>query len=283
MLGGVTGAVAGSRYDHARRWLRLTPLSAILIGVLAAAVCHLWRCGRRSSSSSMTHSTCIAVHFIGGVVGSLPGGPVQRQGSELDRRRPVCSTAAGFTLLGWQTVALVSVVAYSFCVTWLIAGGDPEVDGPASGVGRRGVSRHRPARYGGVPLQSRMGLGRGTRGHAGGAERHRASRSTPEPGWLNWHWSPPSSISDSTRVAELEHGLYRGRCVHDRRRARLMCTWRTSTKTTVRNEARSTDIVERLRIEVLVPRDRLEDVEAAFEHFSTGQRPGFTQPVEARS
>ena len=51
---------------------------------------------------------------------------------------------------------------------------------------------------------------------------------------------------------------------------------------TVRNDVRSTSVVEQLRVEVLVRRDRADATRSAFaDHTSAGPRPGFI--LEVRS
>ena len=52
---------------------------------------------------------------------------------------------------------------------------------------------------------------------------------------------------------------------------------------TIRNGVRSTNVVPQLRVEVLVPRDRVEDTRSAFDlHTHGGPRPAFTLDVGPR-
>ena len=51
---------------------------------------------------------------------------------------------------------------------------------------------------------------------------------------------------------------------------------------TVRNDVRSTSVVDQLRVEVLVTRDRADDTRSAFaDHTSAGPRPGFMLDVRS--
>jgi Amt family ammonium transporter len=118
VLGGVTGAVAGlATITPAAGFV--STLGAVAIGVLAGAVCSLALklkvLGKFDDALDV-----IAVHFVGGIVGSLLVGffgsaeinPAGKDG---------IFYGGGAALLGHQVVALVSVIAYSFIATLLIA------------------------------------------------------------------------------------------------------------------------------------------------------------------
>ncbi|MEV0457605.1 ammonium transporter [Catellatospora methionotrophica] len=120
VLGAVTGAVAGlATITPAAGYV--TTLSALLIGALAGLVCHL-ALRLKFTFRFDDALDVVAVHFVGGVLGTLLVGffasravnPVSADG---------LLTGGGPGLLGDQAVALLSVVVFSFCLTWLIATG----------------------------------------------------------------------------------------------------------------------------------------------------------------
>ena len=278
VLGGVTGAVAGlATITPAAGYV--DTMSAVLIGALAAAVCHLALRAKVFFKYDDALDV-IAVHFVGGVLGIAPGGSLRRQGGEQIGADGLFY-GGGLTLLGWQTVALASVIAYSFCMTWLIAVGiqrtiglrvDPADEGSLDTV-QQGMEAYHLSRV--------LGLG---------AE----PSATTSAARADDHVVPVEATSTdvvlltvllelrSTQVGELKQALIAaGASTIIVSEAHVYAG--DVEATTVRNDARSTDILERLRVEVVVPRDHLAGAETAFERFSTGQRPGFTQPVEARS
>jgi ammonium transporter len=120
VLGGVTGAVGGlATITPAAGYVNTT--SAVAIGVLAGLVCHL-ALRLKTVFKYDDALDVIAVHFVGGVLGSLLVG--------LFGDEAINSIGAdglfyggGFSLLGDQVLALVCVIAFSFVVTWLIAMG----------------------------------------------------------------------------------------------------------------------------------------------------------------
>lgn len=119
-IGAVTGAVAGLAtitpcvgYVHT--------LSALVIGALAGLICHgalrLKRLFRFDDALDV-----IAVHFVGGSLGSLLLGLFgQRSINPIGRDGLFFGGGAG--LLGEQCLALISVIAFAFTITWLIAMG----------------------------------------------------------------------------------------------------------------------------------------------------------------
>ena len=118
VLGGVTGAVAGLA--------TITPCagyvnsySAILIGALAGLLCHLAL--RLKVFLRLDDALdVIAVHFMGGVLGSFLLGFFGNHGINSIGANGLFF-GGGVHLLGNQVLAIAAVVAYSFCLTWLIA------------------------------------------------------------------------------------------------------------------------------------------------------------------
>lgn len=120
VLGGVTGAVGGlATITPAAGYVNTT--SAVAIGVLAGVVCHL-ALRLKTVFKYDDALDVIAVHFVGGVLGSLLVGffgdeAINSIGAD------GLFFGGGFSLLGDQILALACVIAFSFVVTWLIAMG----------------------------------------------------------------------------------------------------------------------------------------------------------------
>lgn len=276
VLGGVTGAVAGlATITPAAGYV--STLSAVVIGAVAAAVCH-FALRAKTYFKFDDALDVIAVHFVGGVLGSLLLG--------LFGEEAINSIGAdglffggGFTLLGWQIVALASVIAFSFCGTWLIAIAIEKTMGlrvdPADeemlDAAQQGMEAYH---FGHV-----LGLGE-------------ATTLAEVPGSVQD--LPISAGTEGTEVALLTAfiGLESTRVVELKRAliaAGAFAIIASEThiyegdvhETTIRNDTRATDILERMRVEVVVPDDRLNEVKAAFEEFSSGRRPWFSQAVRA--
>ena len=118
VLGAVTGAVAGLA--------TITPCagyvdtySAIIIGGLAGLICHLAL--RLKVFLHLDDALdVIAVHFIGGVLGTFLLGFFGDNSINSIGANGLFYGGGGH-LLGEQVLAIVVVVAFSFCLTWLIA------------------------------------------------------------------------------------------------------------------------------------------------------------------
>ena len=118
VLGGVTGAVGGlATITPAAGYVNTT--SAVLIGALAGLVCHL-ALRLKTFFKYDDALDVIAVHFIGGVLGSLLVGFFGEHSVNSIGADGVFF-GGGFSLLGEQVLALAVVIAFSFIVTWLIA------------------------------------------------------------------------------------------------------------------------------------------------------------------
>ena len=118
VLGGVTGAVAGLA--------TITPCagyvsaySALLIGVIAGLVCQ-FALKIKAIFRLDDALDVVAVHFAGGVLGSLLLGFFAETAINPAGANGVFH-GGGFALLGHQAIALICVVAFSFALTWLIA------------------------------------------------------------------------------------------------------------------------------------------------------------------
>jgi len=118
VLGSVTGAVAGlATVTPAAGYV--STMSALAIGALAGVVCHL-ALRLKTWFRFDDALDVIAVHFVGGVLGTLLVGFF---GEEAINPIGVDGVifGGGFGLLGEQVLALVVVIAFSFVVTWLVA------------------------------------------------------------------------------------------------------------------------------------------------------------------
>ena len=120
VLGGVTGAVGGlATITPAAGYVNTT--SAVIIGALAGLVCHV-ALRLKNVFKYDDALDVIAVHFVGGVLGSLLVAFFGEQSINSIGADGVFF-GGGFGLLGDQVLALASVIAFSFVVTWLIAMG----------------------------------------------------------------------------------------------------------------------------------------------------------------
>ncbi len=96
----------------------VSPLGAIAIGGIAGAVCCLaieWKF-RLGFDDSLD---VVGVHLVGGILGTLLIGVFATEAAPNGRSGLL--DGGGFELLGVQTVATVATLAFSFCVTWIIA------------------------------------------------------------------------------------------------------------------------------------------------------------------
>ena len=120
VLGGVTGAVGGlATITPAAGYVSTT--SAIIIGALAGLVCHV-ALRLKVVFKYDDALDVIAVHFVGGMLGSLLVGFFGEEAINSIGADGVFF-GGGFGLLGEQVLALAVVIAFSFAGTWLIAMG----------------------------------------------------------------------------------------------------------------------------------------------------------------
>ena len=118
VLGAVTGAVAGlATITPAAGYV--STLSAVAIGALAGGVCHL-ALRLKVVFRYDDALDVIAVHFVGGLLGSLLVG-FFGEASINSIGADGVFFGGGFGLLGEQVLALAVVIAFSFVATWLIA------------------------------------------------------------------------------------------------------------------------------------------------------------------
>jgi Amt family ammonium transporter len=273
VIGGVTGAVAGlATITPAAGYV--STLSALMIGVLAGLVCHV---ALRAKTFFKFDDALdvIAVHFVGGILGTLLVG-FFGEAAINDIGADGLFFGGGAGLLGWQIVALVSVIAFSFCLSWLIA----------SGIEKTIGLRVDPADEGRLD-QAQQGMDAYHFGQVVGLGGDRATVGEAIPTVLADHDGPVVLVTaivdlDDAKVAELKEALVRAGA------SRIVATeahvFSGGVETvTIRNQQRAIDFAKRARIEVLAPRSRSAEITAAFEQFASGDRPWFTVDVDSMS
>ena len=274
VLGGVTGAVAGlATVTPCAGYVTTT--SAIIIGLVAAAVCHF---ALRAKAFFRYDDALdvIAVHFVGGVLGSLLLG--------LFGKKAVNSIGAdglfyggGLTLLGWQVVALASVIAFSFVLTWLIAMAiektiglrvSPEDEGSLD-VRQQGMDAYHVSHV--------LGFG------------HEAPTETPAPAapipargsTVIGAESLVTALIDpeTTDMVGLRQALLAAGATTIIVSEAHVLTAET-TEVTIRHDVRTTNVVPLLRVEVLVPGDRVDEARSALDAHTSGDvRAGFATDI----
>jgi Amt family ammonium transporter len=108
-LGAASGAVAGL-VAITPSGAAVNPFGALLIGVLAGAVCS-WAVSLKYKLGFDDSLDVVGVHLVGGLLGTLLVGVLATGG------------VGGLTQLGKQAAGAFSVMGYSFVVTWLLAKG----------------------------------------------------------------------------------------------------------------------------------------------------------------
>jgi Amt family ammonium transporter len=106
-LGTASGAVAGL-VAITPAGAHINALGALLVGVTAGAVC-CWAVGWKYRLGFDDSLDVVGVHLVGGLIGTLLVGVLATGG------------AAGLAQLGTQAVGALSVLGYSFAVSWLLA------------------------------------------------------------------------------------------------------------------------------------------------------------------
>jgi len=118
VLGAATGAVAGlATITPCAGYVNV--LSAIAIGGIAGLVCHL-ALHLKTRFRFDDALDVIAVHFVGGVLGSLLLGFFAQTAINSDSANGLLF-GGGLNLLAAQALAVVVVAVFSFVVSWLIA------------------------------------------------------------------------------------------------------------------------------------------------------------------
>ena len=118
VLGGVTGAVGGlatitPAAGYVSTW------AAAVIGLLAGIICH-FALGLKNLIRVDDALDVLAVHFIGGILGTLLVGFFGEKAINAIGRDGVFH-GGGWGLLGEQVLALASVIAFAFVLSFVIA------------------------------------------------------------------------------------------------------------------------------------------------------------------
>jgi Amt family ammonium transporter len=97
----------------------ITPLGAIVLGLVAGAVC-AFAVGLKYKLGYDDSLDVVGVHMVGGIVGALLIGFLATTAVN-DAGADGLFAGGGFELLGKQAVAVLATLAYSFVVTYVIA------------------------------------------------------------------------------------------------------------------------------------------------------------------
>jgi Amt family ammonium transporter len=281
VLGGVSGAVAGLA--------TITPcagyvstLSSIAIGIIAGLVCHtatrLKFLLRYDDALDV-----IAVHFVGGALGTLLLGffgestinPLGRDGVFF---------GGGGRLLGAQAAALASVAAYAFVVSWVLAVLVQKTIGLRAARAdeqdldrvQQGLSAYHLGTVHNLPGAG----GSRTAPSSRRARRNRPPLATPVRhsakvviGYVDAAHVRVDELTDALRrvgaisIAVSESHLHTGRP-----RIEMF-----------RGYQRNVELTEQLRVEILTPEERIPEVMTVLEKHDPAPIPAFIQSPEIRS
>jgi Amt family ammonium transporter len=118
-LGAASGAVTGL-VAITPSCASVTPVGSIALGLIAGAVC-AYAVGLKYRFGFDDSLDVVGVHLVGGAVGSILIGLLAAPSSVMGATGVLYGGGAdGWTLLGKQTVAVLSVGAFSFAVAFLI-------------------------------------------------------------------------------------------------------------------------------------------------------------------
>lgn len=268
-IGGITGAVAGLA--------TITPcagyvstFSALAIGALAGLVCH-WGLRLKTLFHFDDALDVIAVLFVGGALGSLLVGVFGEQAVNSIGHDGLLF-GGGLTLLGEQCLALVSVIAFSFAATWLIAMGIEKT------VGLRLAPEDQ------VDIdqkQQGMDAYHVNPAFVVGGESAGVVAAAPSQGDLV---TEPAAVEHRLITVILETidpGRLREALLAAGAVSIVVSEAHAANSDTgslqFRGQRQDLAFSERLRVEVLVPEDRVEAAIAAFNEFSSGHRGGYMQ------
>jgi len=292
VVGAVSGAVAGLA--------TITPcagfvntLSAGAIGAIAGLVCQtalrLKYLLRLDDALDV-----LAVHFVGGMLGSLLLGLFgQRAVNGLGRDGLFFGGGVG--LLGAQTLAVVVVVAFSFVLTWLIATAVQTTIGlRVDRSEETNLDQHQQglAAYHLDPVSSLPGSAQPT-AKATGPDG--AVTATADGGGTAGPTTPPAPAARTLDRGRLVTGLLDPELVDsgELRNALLSAgavsivvaeahaAAGTPVPQVVRGHQRNLELVDRLRVDVLVSERDVPAILAVFQRFSPERVEGFVQPAQA--
>jgi Amt family ammonium transporter len=278
VVGAVSGAVAGLA--------TITPcagfvntLSAVAIGAVAGLVCHTalrlkyWL--RLDDALDV-----LAVHFIGGVLGSLLLGlfganavnPLGRDGLFF---------GGGVGLLGRQALAVLVVVAYAFVLTWLLASAIQLTIGLRVPVGdqtRLDQVQQGLAAYHLDPVSSLPGTAVPATS-AGGPSGVPAGHPAPPPSGADSRLVTGLLDPDLVHSGELRDALQAAGAISIVVAEAYGANGTPATQV-FRGYRRELELIDRLRVDVLARERDIPAVLAVFDRFSPDRVEGFVQPAE---
>ncbi|GAB3160264.1 hypothetical protein GCM10027290_66080 [Micromonospora sonneratiae] len=274
VVGAVSGAVAGLA--------TITPcagfvstLSALVIGAVAGFVCHTaLRLKYRLRLDDALD--VLAVHWVGGMLGSLLLGLfAQTRANSLSADGLLFG--GGLGLLGRQLLAVVVVVLFSFCLTWLIATAVERTVGlrvPTGDEGNLDQIQQGMDAYHLDPVSSLPGGG----SPPGGARPPVGTR-------------PGLTEAEQSRVVTglldpdlVDSGDLRNALMAAGAASIIVSEAHISTEAprsqVVRGYRRDLELADRIRVEVLVPDRCVPAVLEVFDRFSPTGHEGFVQGAE---
>lgn len=276
-IGGITGAVAGLATVTPCAGF-VSTFSALAIGALAGLVCH-FALALKSIFKFDDALDVIAVHFIGGILGSLLLGLFGEKAiNSIGRDGLFFGGGAG--LLGEQALALIVVIAFSFVVTWLIATGIEKTIGlklapPKDQVDidrrQQGMDAYRyNAAFvdaGGAPQTSGF--------DSGGVLVEGGAKLVPNLG------APPKHELITAVLQTIESEKLREALLAAGAESIVVSEAHVSASdsASLKFRGQRNDVVftERLRVEVLVASEHAQAVLDAINEYSGGRRSGFVQ------
>jgi nitrogen regulatory protein PII len=269
VLGGVSGAIAGLATVTPTAGY-VNTYSALVIGALAGLVCHV-ALRLKSVLRFDDALDVVAVHFVGGVLGTLLLG-LFAESTINSQSADGLFYGGGAALLGYQVVALVSVIAFSFVLTWLIATGIDRTIGlrvkPADEDNLDHIQQGMEA-YHTDHASSLVGSGAAHNGHA--PTPPTADETAGALHLITQFLDTENIDPDHLRTALLNAGA-QSIAISDAR----VYTGHTLTRT-VRGVRTEHDFPPRLRIDILTPETHVDTIMTAINQHAPDGHQGFVQ------
>jgi ammonium transporter len=269
VLGGVSGAVAGLATVTPTAGY-VNTFSALAIGALAGLACHM-ALRLKSVLRFDDALDVVAVHFVGGVLGTLLLG-LFAESAVNSQSADGLLYGGGLDLLGYQAVALVTVIAFSFVLTWLIATGIDKTIGlrvkPADEDNLDHIQQGMEA-YHTDHASSLVGSGPAHNGHA--PTPPTADETAGALRLITQFLDTENIDPDHLRTALLDAGA-QSIAISDAR----VYTGHTRTRT-VRGVRTEHDFPPRLRVDILTPETHVDTIMTAINRYAPHAHQGFVQ------
>ncbi|GIJ25182.1 ammonium transporter [Micromonospora qiuiae] len=266
VVGGVSGAIAGLATVTPTAGY-VNTLSAIAIGATAGLVCHLAL--RLKYLLRLDDALdVLAVHFVGGMLGTLLLGLFGNSGIN-PLGRDGLFLGGGGSLLWYQLVGILSVVVFSFVLTWLIATGVQAVIGLRAPVADQdGLDRAQQGtdayHLGGVTSLAAPGGPRRQRGRAGSGKATRSPVSAGHEVRLVSALLDPARVSNS---GELREALLSAGAISLTVADAAAATDEPEQRVLPRGYWQQQPLLDRLRVDVLTTEDAMADVVETLSRF----------------